>query len=282
MLEVKQIGKRFSGFHLEEISFSLPPGYIMGVIGANGSGKSTLLSIISGLYTMDAGSVCIGGYDLVREEKAAKNKIGFVFSEELFQPALSLLENARYYGRYYDAFEEAVFLQFCKEFSLDASQRLRRQSKGEKLKFQYAFALSHNPELLVIDEASASFDPEFREAFLRTLTQFVADGAHSVVLCTHLLEELEQIADYITFLDKGKLVLSLEKELLYDSYRLVMGEDYKINLIPKERMVAKEKGSYATKALVRHNKYITYDAAVSVERPTLSDLMYYTVKGGLL
>ncbi|MFA9464491.1 MAG: ABC transporter ATP-binding protein [Velocimicrobium sp.] len=279
MLHLEQVNKSWNDFSLKDITFDLPTGYIMGLIGPNGSGKTTLLHIIMGLYSIDFGSVNMDGNDIYEKEKIVKNKIGFVLNEELFTGTMTLGENATMYGGYYDTFRMDVFETYCKRFGLDLTCKLKKQSKGEKLKFQFAFALSHNPSLLILDEPTASFDPEFRNEFIRIVTDFVKDGKHSVILATHLTEELDQIADYITFINHGTLVCSMDKETLLDSYRVVSGEDYKLNLLSKKGLVYKEKGTYLSKALVEHGIYASYDKELIVLRPTIEEIMYYTIKG---
>lgn len=152
-------------------------------------------------------------------------------------------------------------------------------SKGEKLKFQFAFALAHRPKLLLLDEPAASFDPEFREEFTKIFTDFVADGEKSVLLATHMTAELDRIADYVTFLHHGEVRFSVERGELEKKYRLVTGEDYKVNLINPARVIHKEKGKYATVALVQHTNHSFYSKELEVTVPMLEDIMYHLIKG---
>ncbi|MDE7299392.1 MAG: ATP-binding cassette domain-containing protein, partial [Lachnospiraceae bacterium] len=204
-------------------------------------------------------------------------KIGWVFSEELFQAGCSLKKNADVYGKYYPDYEPALLEKYCGQFGLKTERKLGKLSKGEKLKFQFAFALSHRPELLLLDEPTANFDPEFREEFLAVITDFISDGEHSVVLATHLTRDLDRLADYITMLNNGKLVFSLERSVLEDRYRIVSGEQYKLKLLPAERVLAMEKGAYGTKAFVVHSRRMVYDPELSVSVPTLEEIMYYSM-----
>lgn len=279
MLCVEHVEKKLGNFHLTDISFQLPKGYIMGLIGPNGAGKTSLLYMMLGLYALDEGKITVNGLDTAKQEAAAKEQIGFVLTEELFCSQMSLKENANMYGKYYSEYEEELFLKYCSRFSLDFHKKLKKHSKGEKLKFQFAFALSHHPKLLILDEPTANFDPAFRDSFFKILTDFVRDGEHSVILATHLTKDLDRIADYVTFLNGGRLEFSMDKEKMADSYRLISGEDYKINLLPKEEMVYKEKGKYASKALVRKSKWSVYDKELQVDIPTIEDIMYFTLKG---
>ena len=277
MIEFDKVGKKLGGFMLDDISLTLPRGYIMGLIGPNGAGKTTLLHLLLGLYRTDAGSVRVFGCDPAKNEAQVRGKIGWVLSEELFQAGCSLKKNADVYGKYYPDYDPALLEKYCGQFGLKTERKLGKLSKGEKLKFQFAFALSHRPELLLLDEPTANFDPEFREEFLATITDFISDGEHSVVLATHLTRDLDRLADYITMLNDGKLVFSLERSVLEDRYRIVSGEQYKLKLLPAERLLAMEKGAYVTRAFVAHSRRMVYDPELSVSVPTLEEIMYYSM-----
>ncbi|MDO5293130.1 MAG: ABC transporter ATP-binding protein [bacterium] len=279
MICFEHVSKQLGRFRMNDITFSLPKGYIMGVVGPNGAGKTSIFHLITGLYTPDNGAILINQRSYKENEAAIKDEIGFVFSEGLFNGGLSLVANASLYGKYYSNYSKELFNTYCRRFGLLAEKKLKKCSKGEKLKFQLAFALSHQPKLLVLDEPTASFDPEFRTEFLKCITQFVADGEHSVIMATHLMSDLERIADYITYVDNGKIIFSMEQERLKSMYRMVSGEEYKINLLEKQDILYKESGKYATKALVRHHGYSSYDQEVVAEIPTLEELMYFMMRG---
>lgn len=279
MLHLEHVSKKLGDFCLKDISFHLPKGYIMGLIGPNGAGKTSLLYLMLGLYAMDTGKITIDEKNVESQEALAKDETGFVLAEELFSGQLSLHANANLYGKYYSKYEEALFLQYCHQFSLNPEKKLGRHSKGEKLKFQFAFALSHHPKLLVLDEPTANFDPKFRDSFLQILTGFLQDGEHSVLMATHLTEDLDRIADYITFLNNGQLEFSMDRESLENSYRLVKGEEYKINLLPKDSIIYKEKGKFGAKALVKHGRWFEYDRELLVSVPSIEDIMYFKCKG---
>ena len=277
MISIKHLEKQLKGTKiLKDISMELPKGYIMGLIGPNGAGKTTLLHVILGLYRADEGSVRVLGCDPAKEENV-RNEIGYVLAEELFAGSLSLLENARLYGKFYSRFDEKVFLDYCKRFELRTGDKLARHSKGEKMKFQFAFALAHAPKLLVLDEPTSSFDPEFRDSFLKIITGFIADGEHSVILATHQTRDLDRVADYVTLLDKGEVVFTGERTALEDGYRLLTAEDYKIRLLPQTMIVGKECTPYGTRALVRHRRQDVYDSDYTVAVPSLEEIMYYTL-----
>lgn len=280
MIKIEHLTKQFDNFKfaLSDISFSIPKGYICGLIGENGAGKSTLIHTILGLYRADRGDIYINGHDIAIDEIATKNDIGYVLSDELFDPYMTLINNADSYGKYYINYNRNLFIEYCKRFELNIKSKLQSLSKGEKLKFQFAFALAHSPKLLLLDEPTANFDPRFRNEFFEILTNFISDGEHSILLATHLTSDLEIIADYITFIHKGQLLLSTDRETLLNSYRLIQGEAYKLNSIKKSNLIHSDIKDKHMVALVKHHSYDTYDKELTVSIPTIEDIMYHYIK----
>lgn len=279
MVKLEQVYKKLGTFSLEDINIELPKGYICGLIGPNGSGKTTLLHLIMGLYKSDEGAVTVFNKEFSENEAAIHDAMGVVLQERLFDNYMSLKENASYYGRFYSNYEEAYFLKLLERFELEPDRKYAKLSKGEELKFQFAFALAHHPKLLILDEPTGNFDPEFREEFLAALKEFIADGERSVILATHLTEDLDRMADYIIYLEKGKVLLSKDIEELRESYRLLSGEAYKIKLLPKENVIYMEQGEFGAKALIEHRRRFVYDKSLTVNYPTIEEVMYFMTKG---
>lgn len=278
MIQIKGVSKKLESFRLEDMNIELPEGYIMGLIGPNGSGKTTLINLILGLYKPDMGELSIFGKVYEKEERAIHEDIGYVLQERLFEPYLTLQENGNHYGRYYTQYESQRFTDLLQNFGLEPERRYRELSKGQELKFQFAFAMSHAPKLLVLDEPTGNFDPDFRDKFLSILKDFIADGKHSVLMATHLTDDLDRIADYITYLEKGKQLLSMDIESLHDTYRLVTGEAYKLRLLPREDVIYMEEGAYTAKALIRYYSKYPYDKEITLTIPTIEELMYFMTK----
>ncbi len=278
VIEMKQVRKNLGSFVLDDISLEIPKGYIIGLIGQNGAGKTTLLHLLLGLYQPNEGQVRLFEKEYEKEEKLIRQNIGVVLQERLFATSDTLIQNADYYGKYYENYEKEKFCELLQEFGLNKEQKYKKLSKGEELKFQFAFALAHNPKLLILDEATGNFDPKFRETFLEKIKEFIADGERSVILATHLTQELEQIADYIVYLEKGKLLFAHDIEELRARYRIAVGEHYKIKLLPKQKVIHVEQGKLSTRALIRHRKHYSYDKELTLLTPTLEELMYFITK----
>lgn len=280
LIQLNAVTKKLGNFKLNPITFELPGGYIMGLIGPNGAGKTSLIHLLLGLYQADEGEIYIDGKSYEDSEQEIRELLGCVLLEELFDPALTLRQNGDEYGSFYKNYNGELLEKHLTRFNLDGSSRFRELSKGEKLKFQFAFALSHDAKLLILDEPTGNFDSSFRREFFKILKEFIADGERSVVLSTHLTEDLDRIADYICYLDKGNLLFAGDIEKLHDKYRIATAEEYKIKLLRKEHIIHIEKGEYGTRALIEYHKRIPYDKEVTLTVPTIEELMYFITKSG--
>ena len=276
MIDCNNVSKRFTSFSLKNITFNLPAGYICGLIGENGSGKTTLINILSGLYSYD-GEVRISGRDYCNHEYDIKQDIGVVVHGDIFEAKESLISNANYFGRFYKKYSENLLENYLERFNLNDKKKYKELSKGEKLKFALAFALAHEPRLLLLDEPGANFDIEFRKEFNRLLREFIIDGTRSVILSTHIISDVETFADYILFLKNGEQILFGDVETIREKYRMVSGEKYKIKLL-KDRIIYLEEGRISCNALVKHDKQ-GYDKELKVWEPGIDELMYYIGKG---
>lgn len=278
MLKMDGVSKRLGSFSLKDISFEIPAGYICGLVGQNGAGKTTLLHLLLGLYQPDGGTVSIDGLTYAEQEKEIRNQTGTVLAEELFEPHFNLMDNADYYGAYFSGYSGEEMREYLSRFGLDGKRKFGKLSKGEKLKCQFAFALSCQPSLLILDEPVANFDPDFREQFFSMIRDFISDGKRSVVLATHLTEDLDRLADYLIYLEEGRQLFAGDMETFRSKYRLVTGESYKIKLLPKDRIIAVEEKTYGARALVEHSRLNQYDKSLTVTYPRIEDVMYFLSK----
>lgn len=277
ILEVTNLTKQLDRFQLEGINILLEPGYIMGLIGPNGAGKTTLILTLLGLYKPKEGSIKVCGYDLVKQEKAAKSNIGFVLDENLFVKNLSARDNAKMYGRYYPKWEYSTFEDYCNLFELDIRKPLKKLSKGNQMKFQLAFALSHDARLLVFDEPTSGLDPVFRRELIEVMCDIISDGRRSILYSTHLTDELDKIADYITFIQNGRQLFSLSKEELMTHYALIRGSQKQIIALNPGIVIGKRLGDNFAEALIKKDMISSFENLLMIN-PTIEDIMYYTVQ----
>lgn len=275
MLELDQVSKRLGSFQLRNITIQIPTGYLCGLAGENGAGKTSLLHMLLGLYRPDSGTVRIDGKIYEENEKEIRQQTGIVLAEDLLHPAFSLLQNGRYYGSFYNGYEEVCFVEKLKQYHLDPREKFGHLSKGQKLKCQFAFALACHPAYLFLDEPVANFDPEFKKQFFADLCAFIGDGERTAVLSTHETEDLDRLADYLIFMKEGEAVIAADMEKFRDSYRIVSGESYKIRLLRPDAIVKLEEREFGARALVRHSRLLSYDKSLLVAYPTIADFMYF-------
>ncbi|NLE20745.1 MAG: ABC transporter ATP-binding protein, partial [Clostridiales bacterium] len=223
IFDIQNLGKRFKSFQLQGLSFSLPRGYIMGLIGPNGSGKTTTLKLMMNLMHKDTGEIAVFGQDHVKFEREIKQRVGIVYDEPVFYEQLSMRRMTGLIRPFYTRWNQAQYEGYLKRFDLDETQKIKTLSKGMRAKYALALALSHGAELLIMDEPTSGLDPVFRREMLDLLLEVMQREENSILFSTHITSDLDRVADYITFLDRGKLVFSQEKDSLYEQYRLVKG-----------------------------------------------------------
>ena len=281
LLEISHLDKQIGVLHLQDISFSLEPGYIFGLIGRNGSGKTSLIRTILNLYHKDSGAIVVNGCPMDSMEHEAKDQIGFVLDEFIFEEKLSISANGRYFGSTYSKYDHSLFLQFCERFNLDPKQKTGRLSKGQKTRFQLAFALSHQAKLFIMDEPAAGLDPLFRRELTGYMQELVEDGTRSVLFSTHLTADLDQIGDYIALLDEGRFCFCMDKESLRERFVLLEGTEQQIRSLHSPKILAAVHEQYGSTALAEYPEpSMTEGLAVSC--PTLAELLFYLRKGGCI
>ena len=280
ILEVKNLKKEYKDFSLENINFQLDRGYIMGFIGPNGSGKSTTIKLIMNLIKKDSGDIKIFGMDNIRHEKEVKEKIGFVYDENYFYDHVNIETMKKIIASFYKGWK--IFNKYLKTFDLDPKKKIKNLSKGMKMKFSLALALSHNAELIIMDEPTAGLDPVFRREILDILYDLIQDENKSVFFSTHITTDLEKIADYITFINKGKMFFSENKDEVMEKYALVKGGIDFLNEETKKYFLGINKNSFGFEGLTTSAniiKEITKKGELIIEKPSLEDIMVYTVRG---
>ena len=229
-IEINGLTKKYKDFTLDNISFVLPSGCIMGIIGENGSGKTTTIKSILGLINPDSGTINVFGKKLDRE---AKNYIGAVLDDTGIPIGLNAKDINSVMKYAYTEWDENAFFALMDKYELPIRKKVSDYSKGMTTKLKIAIAISHNARLLVLDEPTEGLDPLARDEFINIINDFTRDENHSVLLSSHIISDLEKICDYITFISRGKLMLCEEKDKLYEQYGIIhMTEQQLIELSP--------------------------------------------------
>ena len=281
ILEVKGLTKDYGDFVLDKLTFTVPKGVIMGLIGENGAGKSTTINCILNEISKTDGNIEIFGKDYLSEEIEIKDKIGVVFDENHFPDIFTPNEIGTYMSGIYSKWERNTYVNYLSKFELPADKRVKDFSKGMKVKLAFAVALSHKAELLILDEATSGLDPIIRDDILDILIDFVQDENHSVLVSSHIISDLEKVADYITFIHKGKLVFTHSKDELVDNYGVMSWGAVVFDNLDKSEIIAYRKEDYQYKVLVkdRHIAEKKYPKAIVVPA-AIEEIMLFYVKGG--
>ena len=283
VLELKNVTKRFAGFTLDRVSFSLEPGYIMGFIGANGAGKTTTIKLIMNLLRLDEGEIRVLGLDSRRQEQEIKQRIGFVYDESYFYETLTMAEMTRIIAPFYKNWDEDAYAKYVDLFALPARKKLADFSKGMKMKYALAVALSHKAELLIMDEPTSGLDPLVRSEFLDILRDVIQDERCSVLLSSHITSDLDQIADYVTMINGGRIAFSKSKEELLEEYVLIRGERALLNTAVRDHILGLKESKFGFEGLVTNKAEVERLAQgrAVFERPNLEEIMLHFVKGGV-
>lgn len=280
ILEIDSLNKVFKDFALQNVSFSVKKGFIMGFIGPNGSGKSTTIRCIMDLVHMDSGSIKMFGLDYHKNMQRLKQRIGFVYDQDVFFDELTVEKNKRIISSFYDQWDDEAFNRYIKDFGVPLNKPVKSLSKGTKMKFALAIALSHHAELIIMDEPTSGLDPVFRKELLDILLEIIQDEDKAIFFSTHITTDLEQVADYITFIFDGKILFSKETEALMEDFVIVKGAKNSKEEVKACRPLIIKESSLGFEAFMKKedtNK-IKSGSNLNMDRPTLEEIMYYLVK----
>lgn len=273
ILEVEGLTKRLGDFVLDGVSFALPDNCITGFIGVNGAGKTSTIKLLLGLMREDAGDIRFLGEDIRNRERAFKNQIGVVWDDGYFYPDLTLLEMKDVVAAAYNEWDEPQFRKLLERFGLQGKQRIGTLSKGMRMKYAIALAMSHRARLLVMDEPTSGLDPQVRKELLDLLLAYVAEG-NSVFVSTHITSDLDKIADYLILLDQGKVVWEEEKDRLLDTHRIIKGGAEELTPEVRSLFLTLDESSYGFTGLTAQRERVCRQLRnVQVERPSVEDIM---------
>ncbi len=280
VLEVRNLSKQYRGFMLDKVSFTLPKGYIMGYVGPNGAGKSTTLGLITQTRRMEGGEVLLGGKRYEEDPVLYKEKIGYVSSISYFPPNMKIKDASLLLKQFYPTFSKEKFYHLTRGWNLPEKKKFSAFSTGMMVKLMFAAALSRETRLLILDEATNGLDVLFREEILNLLQHYIEDGERSVLFATHIIDDLEQIADYIVMVEDGRVLLQDTKEGLTENYILVKGDE---TLLAAEGIARYLLGirhsAYGFSALIHSDNAPLLPAGTVMEKPTISQIMSYLMKG---
>ncbi len=277
ILEINNLSKSFPGFRLDNINIALPKGSIMGFVGENGAGKSTTIKLILNLLKRDQGEIKIFGLDNLRYETELKEKIGVVFDESNFPENMRAKEVNQVMKNIYRNWDEKAFHNYLSLFNLPLTKAIKEYSRGMKMKLSLAVALSHQAQLLILDEATSGLDPVIRDEILDIFLDFMQNEEHGIFISSHIISDLEKIADYIAFIHQGHIILSETKDSLLYNYGVLKCSSAEYEQIPRDLIIGSRKHKFGVEALVEKNKLRGNN--YTIDQVSLEEIMLFISRG---
>ena len=275
-LEIKNLTKNYDGFKLDNLNLTLPSGCIMGLIGENGAGKSTVIKLILDIIERDSGEIRILGMDNRKNIVLAKEDVGVVLDDIGIVECMNARQVGNIMKRTFKNWDDAVYEKYINEMSIPMEKKFKEYSKGMKMKLGIAIAMSHDPKLLILDEATSGLDPVVRDEVLDIFSEFTRDENHSILMSSHIVSDLEKICDYIAFLHNGKLILCEEKDVLLGEYGIVRCNAEDFRRIDFKTVKGKKESPYGIEAIVKR-QFVSPE--MNISPISIEELFVYMVKG---
>ena len=277
-IEISNLTKRYDGFTLNDVSFNVPKGSIMGFIGQNGAGKTTTIKALLNIIKPDSGSIKLLGLDNREHEYDIKEQIAAVFDEQPFHEDFSARELNIMMGGIYLGWDKEKFFGYLDRFELPRKKKIKAFSKGMKMKLQIAAALSHGAKLLIMDEATTGLDPVVRNEILDIFLEYLQDDSNSILMSSHITSDLEKVADSVTFIDKGRLLLTGYKDDILDSHGVIKCTKSDYNDIDRADIISARLNDFGAEVMVSDRaaakqKY----SGLAVDKTTLEEIMLFYV-----
>ncbi len=279
ILNVEKLSKNYGNFNLKDINFQIPKGSIMGLIGENGAGKTTTIKLILNLIKKNHGNIRVFDLDHIEDEIKIKEKIGVVLDESSFHDNLKPTDISMIMNNIYSNWDKSLFLYYLEKFKLPKNKIVKEFSKGMKMKLSIAAALSHDPQLLILDEPTGGLDPIVRNEILDIFLDFIQNEEKSILFSTHITSDLDKIADYITFIHEGNIILSESKDELIDSYGILKCGINDFNKVEKTDVIGSRKSQFGYEALVKNKQKlgVKYKNFI-IDPANLEDIMLFYLR----
>lgn len=280
-LQITGLTKRYGDFLLDHVSFGVPTGSIVGLIGENGAGKSTTIRGVLGMIHKEAGRIALLGQDTETMDPSLKEKVGVVLGDCNFSEELTPLRLSKVLRDVYSGWDQAYFETLLTQLHVPQNKKIKGLSRGTKMKLSIAAAMAHHPQLLILDEATSGLDPVVRDDILDLFLDFVQDERNSILVSSHITSDLEKVADYIVFLHEGRVVFCEAKDVLLECCGILKCGAEQFAKIEREDILACRKRDYEYQVLVRDGEQAIkkYPKALLVPT-TLDEIMLLYVKRG--
>lgn len=272
--KIENLSKTYPTFKLDNISFCLEPGYIMGFIGRNGAGKTTTLKSMLKFVHPDCGNVEINGFDINSNEFQVKNSIGFVSGLDGFYNSKKIKTVSDVTKKFFPNWNETLYRELLQKFNLDEEKLIKSLSAGMKVKYQIALAMSHDAKLLILDEPTSGLDPVSRDELIILFQDYVADGEHSILFSTHVTSDLDKCADYITYIKQGKIIESTDIVSYKEKYFLINGKIEDLTDELKAKIIGFHKHNFGFEGMILASDKQLFSNC-EITKPNLEDIMVH-------
>lgn len=277
IVEVHNLTKQFKGFALNDLNFNIKKGFITGFIGANGAGKTTTIRCLMNLIRADQGEIRVFGESHENHTAEIKERIGFVYDADFYYEDLTIEKNKRLLAPFYSQWDDELFYHYLRKFQLNTAKRIKHLSKGMRMKFSLAMALSHHPDFIIMDEPTAGLDPIVRRELLEMMQDLIQDEEKAIFFSTHITTDLEKIADFIVFIHNGRIIFQGEKDEFTERYVLIKGTADQRSLIDNSPVIGLRTTDVGFECLADTTEILLdHTSPMLIEQPTLEDIMYYT------
>ncbi|MCM2678039.1 ABC transporter ATP-binding protein [Alkalicoccobacillus plakortidis] len=279
MITLQNVNKAYKEFALKDLSFSVKKGFITGFIGPNGAGKTTTIKLMLNLLEADSGSIKVFGDDYSTQMNKIKQRIGFIYADHHLYGHMTIEKMKKVIATFYTNWDDQVFASYMERLELPWKRKINQLSKGMGTKLSIAIALSHHADLIILDEPTSGLDPISRREILNLLAEVIQDEEKAIFFSSHITSDLEQIADYITFIHDGKIVFSDSKETITDQHYLVRGANELLDKDIRTLFVQVRETSVGFEGLTNQAELVKrlMGEHVVMERASLEDIMVYTV-----
>lgn len=280
LLEVKNLCKSYPSFKLEDVSFSLPKGYIMGFIGKNGAGKSTAIKCIYNLIKKDKGDIYLLGRKLEDiSELELKQEVALMLGGMDIYPTSKIGEIGEVVSSFYKSFDNETYNRLLKKFELDKNKKFKELSNGMKSKFLLTLAMSHKAKLLILDEPTSGLDPYSRDQLLEEFQNYIQDGKRSILFSTQIVSDLESIADYIGYIKEGKIIDFATKDDFVSSYKIFSTKKEIGEHIDPSILVGIRESSVSFEGLIRSKDASKLPEGIELSEPSIEEIMIFNERG---
>ena len=279
-IELQNVSKRYKGFELKNISFNVPEGCIVGLIGENGAGKTTTIKSMLNITKSD-GTVKIFGKNIKENEKEIKEEIGVVLDDSFLSEYLNTKQVNSIMKDFYKTWDENKYIRVLKQFNLPTDKMIKDFSSGMKMKLKIATAISHNPKILILDEPTSGLDPVVRNEILDIFRKYIEeDETRSILLSTHITTDLEHISDYIVFIENGKMVFNSPTNELLENYGIIKCSKEDFSKIEEKDYIKYKKEKYQYEVLTDNKDNIRKKYNITtIDKPSIEDIMLFYIKG---